>query len=138
MADASLDRADRPASDRALSSDEEDLVSSQNTPSAEPEARTAKNLSSALGKLQLDTPPNSNQAHHGATRTCTPGTDASIFETSMSKPEKKKMELLDLPLDVLKEIVKEVREGFWSSPSPLSIYHNMPGTNELTYALHHR
>ncbi|CEJ61816.1 hypothetical protein PMG11_10333 [Penicillium brasilianum] len=109
MADTSSDWAGRPVSDQALSSDEEDFVSSQSTVSADPESRTQKLLSSALGKLNLDTPQLSNQScDHRATRTFTPDTNASVLHFSMAKSERKKLELLDLPLDVLKEIVKEV------------------------------
>lgn len=109
MADASSDWADRLASDQALSSDEEDFVSSQSTASADPETRNQKYLSSALGNLHLATPlPSSQTSNHNVTRTSTPGARASILDTSKMKPEKKKLELLDLPLDMLREIVKEV------------------------------
>jgi hypothetical protein len=119
MADASSDWAGRPVSDQALSSDEEDFVSSQSTASADPESRTQKLLSSALGKLNLDTPQLSNQScDHRATRTFTPDTSTSVLDASMAKSERKKLELLDLPLDVLKDIVKEVRKAFLSHPSP--------------------
>lgn len=109
MADASADWAGRLASDQALSSDEEDFVSSQSTASADPETRNQKNLSSALGDLHLDnTQHSSHSSNQNRTRTSTPGASASIMGTSKTTPKRKKMELLDLPLDVLKEIVKEV------------------------------
>jgi hypothetical protein len=101
MADASSDWAGRLASDQALSSDEEGFVSSQSTASADPETRNQKHLSSALGNLHLDTLQHSSQSsNRNVTRTSTPGAGAPVM--------KKKLELLDLPLDVLKEIVKEV------------------------------
>lgn len=136
MADASSDWADRPASDQALSSDEEDFVSSQSTASAEPDALTQKHLTPALCKLHLDTPQHQHPAQssdQSAPRTSTPGTGASILATSKSKPERKKMELLDLPLDVLKLIVKEVSNEFSSTPSLSSVYHYTTRTEELTY-----
>jgi hypothetical protein len=109
MADANADWADRLASDQALSSDEEDFVSSQSTASADPETRNQKILSSALGNLHLETSQHSSQTSiQNLNRTSTPGASASIMGTSKMAPEKTKMELLDLPLDMLKEIVKEV------------------------------
>ncbi|KAJ5369878.1 uncharacterized protein N7496_005970 [Penicillium cataractarum] len=109
MAEASSDWADRLVSDQALSSDEEDFVSSQSTASADRESRTQERLSSALGRLHFDTPQLDNPScDHSATRTFTPDAGAPVLDSSMAKPERKKLELLDLPLDVLKDIVKEV------------------------------
>lgn len=118
MADASSDWADRPAPDQALSSDEEDFVSSQSTASADPDTLTQKHLTPAFDKLHLDTPHLQHSNQDNASRSSALDTSASILDTSMSKPEKMKMELLDLPLDVLKLIVKEVCQ---TSSSTLSL-----------------
>ncbi|KAJ5160784.1 uncharacterized protein N7482_007788 [Penicillium canariense] len=109
MADAGPDWANRPASDQALSSDEEDFVSSQSTISLEPDARAKHRLPAALDKLHLDTAQDSSESSgQSTTRASTPGTGPSVLDTSKSNSDKKRMELLDLPLDMLKEIVKEV------------------------------
>ncbi len=108
MADASSDWADRPAPDQALSSDEEDFVSSQSTASADPNSLTQKHLGPAFTKLHLDTPQLQHSSQDNASRTSASAACASILDGPISKSEKLKMELLDLPLDVLKLIVKEV------------------------------
>ncbi|KAJ5585489.1 uncharacterized protein N7459_005289 [Penicillium hispanicum] len=110
MADASSDWADRPGSDLALSSDEEDFVSSQSTASVEHDALSKLHLASALGNLHLDKADSSQNSEQCTTRTqaSTPGTGGSIYTASNEKSERKPLQLLDLPLDILKEIVKEV------------------------------
>lgn len=118
MADASSDWADRPAPDQALSSDEEDFVSSQSTASADPNTLTQKHLTPAFSKLHLDTPQLQHSSQDIASRTSAPVTCASTLDIPVSKSEKLKMELLDLPLDVLKLIVKEVCETSSLTLSP--------------------
>ncbi|KAJ5809492.1 uncharacterized protein N7503_001710 [Penicillium pulvis] len=109
MADTSSDGADRPRSDGALSSDEEDFVSSQSTTSVDPEALVKRHLS-LFPKLTLEA--NScESSDQSATRTSTPGTAASVYTASSFKPTAKSpMQLLELPLDVLKDIIKEVTQ----------------------------
>lgn len=93
-------------------------MSSQSTASADRDSRTQERLSSALGQLHFDTPQLENPScDHSATRTFTANAGAPVLDFSMAKPERKKLELLDLPLDVLKEIVKEVRKAFGSRSS---------------------
>lgn len=118
MADASSDWADRPAPDQALSSDEEDFVSSQSTASADPNTLTQKHLTPAFSKLHLDAPQLQHSSQDNPSRTSASVTCASVLDTSMSMSEKLKMELLDLPLDVLKLIVKEVCQTSSSTLSP--------------------
>lgn len=108
MADASSDRADRPGSDPASSSDEEDFVSSQSTASVDPDTLAQRNLETALDKLHLQQAASSQSSDHGATRTSTPGTGASVQTMGTMGSEKNQLQLLDLPLDVLKCIIKEV------------------------------
>ncbi|KAJ5662694.1 hypothetical protein N7462_011620 [Penicillium macrosclerotiorum] len=93
MADASSEHM--PGSDLALSSDEEDFVSSQSTASMEPDVSSKKNLAVALGKLHLD-PPSSQSCEN------------SQQSAARTFSERKPLRLLELPLDVLKDIVKEV------------------------------
>lgn len=107
MADASAAWTDRPGSDLASSSDE-DFVSSQSTASAEPDAFSQRRLSTALGKLHLQQVASSHGSGQSATRTSTPGTGVSIQTTANTESSRKTMQLLDLPLDVLKDIIKEV------------------------------
>lgn len=107
MADTSSDGADRPRSDGALSSDEEDFVSSQSTTSVDPEALVKRHLS-LFPRLNLEAN-SSESSDQSATRTSTPGTAASVYTASSFKPTAKSpMQLLELPLDVLKDIIKEV------------------------------
>ncbi|KAJ5670056.1 uncharacterized protein N7477_005419 [Penicillium maclennaniae] len=108
MADAGLDWADRPGSNRASSSDE-DFVSSQSTASAETDAITKHHLPTALGHLHLQhTASSPSSDEHNPTQTSTPGTAASMEILSDTEAGTKRMQLLDLPLDVLKDIIKEV------------------------------
>ncbi|KAJ6086143.1 hypothetical protein N7486_010424 [Penicillium sp. IBT 16267x] len=109
MADTSSDGADRPRSDGALSSDEEDFVSSQSTTSVDPEALVKRHLS-LFPRLNLEAN-SSESSDQSATRTSTPGTAASVYTASSFKPAvKNPMQLLELPLDVLKDIIKEVTQ----------------------------
>src|SRR4051812_22870567 len=109
MADAGSDWADRPGSDLASSSDEEGFVSSQSTASAEPDGLAKHHLSTALGKMHLQQAASSRRSDkHNPTRTSTPGTGASMEVISDAEMSRKPMQLLELPLDVLKDIIKEV------------------------------
>ncbi|KAJ5414074.1 hypothetical protein N7509_000701 [Penicillium cosmopolitanum] len=114
MAGACSNWADRPASDRALSSDEEgeeDFVSTHSTASLNPDDRFERNhLSTTLNKVHLhQTASNHSSEESATTRTSTPLTAASMPATeSDQKWRAKSMKLLDLPLDVLKDIVKEI------------------------------
>lgn len=103
MADINSDWVDR--SDMSLSSDEEDFVSSQSTASAEPDPPATNHLSTALSKLHVAEMGSSQSSDPSATYTSTSGTG---YATSSSTQKRKPMNLLDLPLDVLKEIIKEV------------------------------
>lgn len=107
MADNSSDWADR--SDLSLSSDEEDFVSSQSTASAEPDSLASQHLPAALSKLHVAEMGSTQSSDPRATSTSTTSTGVSTYATPIPKEERKKMNLLDLPLDVLKEIIKEVR-----------------------------
>lgn len=105
MADTSSAWAARPTDIADLSSDEDDFVSSQSTTSVEPETLAKQHLSTALGRLHLD---QVDSSHSSATRTSTPRSETSTAMTSNTTPQKEPLQLLDLPLDVLKEIIKEV------------------------------
>lgn len=107
MADNSSDWADR--SDLSLSSDEEDFVSSQSTASAEPDSLADHHLPAALSKLHVAEMGSVQSSDPSATSPSRTSTGASTYATPIFKGERKKMNLLDLPLDVLKEIIKEVR-----------------------------
>lgn len=109
MADAGSDWADRPGSDLGLSSDEEDFVSSHSTTSLVPDPLERHHLSTALSNIHLDQAASNHSSEESATtRTSTPFTAMSIPASTAPKPRTKPMQLLDLPLDILKEIVKEV------------------------------
>ncbi|KAJ5653706.1 hypothetical protein N7490_000709 [Penicillium lividum] len=107
MADTSSDGVDRPRPGETLSSDEEDFVSSQHTPSMDSEGLVKRHLSSFRGlKLEESSEESSDRS---ATRTITPGNAFSIYTASSFKPTAKNpMQLLELPLDILKDIIKEV------------------------------
>ncbi|OQE01164.1 hypothetical protein PENVUL_c044G03334 [Penicillium vulpinum] len=106
MAGASLDWADKPNADLALSSDEEDFVSSPSTASRELEGVAKQNLTLALGKLRLEREDLNQSSEQDATPTTprTEGPNQTPPELEMANP----LQLLDLPLDILKEIIKEV------------------------------
>lgn len=110
MAVASSTRADRPGSDRALSSDEEDFVSSHSTASLDQDDHLETNqLSNALSKVHMDQKSSNNSSEDSTTtRTSTPLTAMSMPAAPADRPKAKSLQLLDLPLDVLKDIVKEV------------------------------
>ncbi|KAJ5815390.1 hypothetical protein N7474_007167 [Penicillium riverlandense] len=103
MADASLAWEERPSDLAGLSSDEEDFVSSQSTASVEPDALAKKHLSTALGRLQLT---QSTSDLYNGTRIFTPGTTET--DSGQTSHVRKPLHLLELPLDVLKDIIKEV------------------------------
>lgn len=102
MAETSSDWADRPASDVSRSSDDEDseeTVAKQQLPSSFKRSNLEANSSESITR----------------TRTSTPGTTASMLSTAnaiTSNQTKKPMQLLELPLDVLKDIIKEVGSVF--------------------------
>lgn len=131
MAGACSNWADRPASDRALSSDEEgeeDFVSTHSTASLDPDDRFERNhLSTTLNKVHLhQTASNHSSEESATTRTSTPLTAASMPATeSDRKWRAKSMKLLDLPLDVLKDIVKEVCESIHFVASPMLLSRNV-------------
>lgn len=103
MADASLAWEERPSNLAGLSSDEEDFVSSQSTASVEPDALAKKHLSTALGRLQLT---QSTSDLSNGTRVFTPGTNGT--DSGQTSDVRQPLHLLELPLDVLKDIIKEV------------------------------
>lgn len=98
MAAATLNGVDKLSSDLGMSSDEEDFVSSQSTASGDIDQSAKQHLSTALEKMQ----------QHNVTWTFPPETRASSDTPPASKMAKKPLELLDLPLDILKDIIKEV------------------------------
>ncbi|KAJ5908869.1 hypothetical protein N7495_001551 [Penicillium taxi] len=103
------DWADQTGFDLASSSDEE-FVSTEPTQieaSMEPDITFRSNLSSALGKLSLQES-SSGSSVRSASRTSTPATRASILTRPSLSIAKTPMQLLDLPLDVLRDIIKEV------------------------------
>lgn len=108
MADASPVWADRPGPDPASSSDEEEFVSSQSTASVNHDALGQGDLENALDKLRLQQVASSRGVEHSATRTSTPGVAASVRSTGTAGSREKPLQLLDLPLDILKCIIKEV------------------------------
>lgn len=108
MADASPARADRPRPDPASSSDEEDFVSSQSTASINFDVLDQGHLTNALDKLHLQQAASGRSSDHSVTRTSTPGTAGSVRSAGTAGPRQKPLQLLDLPLDVLRCIIKEV------------------------------
>jgi hypothetical protein len=110
MAGASLDWAGKPNADLALSSDEEDFVSSPSTASRELEGVAKQNLTLALGKLRLEQEGLNQSSEQDATPT-TPRTEG-LNHTPEPEMAKTPLQLLDLPLDILKEIIKEVTQVF--------------------------
>jgi hypothetical protein len=105
MAGASLDWADKPNADPALSSDEEDFISSPSTASRELEGAAKQDLTLDLGKLHLEQESNrSSEQDATPTTPRTEGPNQTPQELEMANP----LQLLDLPLDILKEIIKEV------------------------------
>lgn len=111
MAGTSLDWADKPNPNLALLSDEEDIVSSPSTASRELEGVAKQNLTLALGKLRLEQEGLNQSSEQDATPTTprTEGPNHTPPEPEMAKPP---LQLLDLPLDILKEIIKEVTQVF--------------------------
>lgn len=103
MADINFDWGDQPDSDPESSSSEEDFVSSQSIASAEPDNRInhlpAAPATSGKPQAEVESPP---------------GTAAAAdMEPTVIQP-RKPTNLLDLPVELLKEIIKEVR---MSSPN---------------------
>ncbi|KAJ6188975.1 hypothetical protein N7519_003883 [Penicillium mononematosum] len=115
MAGASLDWADKPNADLALSSDEEDFVSSPSTASRELEGVAKQNLTLALGKLRLEQEGLNQSSEQDATPT-TPRTEGPNHTPPEPEMAKTPLQLLDLPLDILKEIIKEVTQVFPEIP----------------------
>lgn len=111
MAGASLDWADKPNADLALSSDEEDFVSSPSTASRELEGAAKQNLTLALGKLRLEQEGLNQSFEQDATPT-TPRTEGPNQTPPEPEMANNPLQLLDLPLDILKEIIKEVTPVF--------------------------
>ncbi|KAJ5205670.1 hypothetical protein N7491_003701 [Penicillium cf. griseofulvum] len=105
MAGTSLDWADKPNADLALSSDEEDFISSPSTAPRELEGAAKQNITLDLEKLRLEQEELNRSSEQDATPT-TPRTEGpnQSPELEMANP----LQLLDLPLDILKEIIKEV------------------------------
>lgn len=109
MAGASLDMADKPSADLTMSSDEEGFASSQSTASVELEITAKQNLTMALGKLRLE----QEDLNQASKQEVTPLTPRTVCPGQTPDPEiSKPLQLLDLPLDVLKEIIKEVTKAF--------------------------
>ncbi|OQE43288.1 hypothetical protein PENCOP_c003G07102 [Penicillium coprophilum] len=106
MAGAGLDWADRPNADLALSSDEEDFISSPSNASRELEGVAKQNLTLALGNLRLEQEDLNRSYEQDATPITPHREDPNQppLEVKMTNP----LQLLDLPLDILKEIIKEV------------------------------
>ncbi|KAJ5762103.1 uncharacterized protein N7511_005485 [Penicillium nucicola] len=96
--------ADKPD---MMSSDEEGFVSSESTASMEFESDTKRNLTLALGKLRLEQEDVNRSSCQGATPSTSRPEGRSQTHSDLKMPKKPRL-LLDLPLDVLKEIIKEV------------------------------
>ncbi|KAJ5779090.1 hypothetical protein N7457_006810 [Penicillium paradoxum] len=129
MAGASLDWAGKPNADLVLSSDEEDFVTSQSTASREFEGATRPNLTLALGKLRLEQEDLVQSSKQGATPT-TPRTEGLTQLSRDPKMPHKSLQLLDLPLDVLKEIIKEVTQIY---PADHELIANKLGVQKVTH-----
>ncbi|KAF7717744.1 Uncharacterized protein PECH_007693 [Penicillium ucsense] len=92
-----------------MSSGEEDFVSSQSTPTASPDNFSQSGLSPTMNHLQLDNSGSQASAsYQTAPRLCGSRTHAPQAQTAGGNGRGTKLELLDLPLDVLGEIVKNV------------------------------
>ncbi|CAG7920667.1 unnamed protein product [Penicillium olsonii] len=102
MAGATLDWADKPNADLAMSSDEEDSASSKSTTSMEPESGAKADLTLDLRKLSLK-----QEVANQATEQVSPSTPRPS-QTPLQPEAAQPLQLLGLPLDVLKEIIKEV------------------------------
>jgi hypothetical protein len=110
MAAASLDWVDKPSADLTMSSDEEGFASSQSTASVELEVNAKQNLTLALEKLHLE----QEGLNQASMQEVTPLTSRTVAGPHQTPPEPeipKPLQLLDLPLDVLKEIIKEVTQA---------------------------
>ena len=103
MAGATLDWADKPTADLAMSSDEEDSASSKSTTSMEPESGAKADLTLDLRKLSLK-----QEVANQATEQVSPSTPRPS-QTPLQPEAAPPLQLLGLPLDVLKEIIKEVK-----------------------------
>ncbi|CAG8382721.1 unnamed protein product [Penicillium salamii] len=104
MAGATLDWADKPNADLAMSSDEEESASSQSTAEMELELDSGAktDLALELRKLHLKQE-DANQATEQESQS-TPRPSQTPLQPKAAQP----LQLLELPLDVLKEIIKEV------------------------------
>ena len=88
-------------------------MSSPSTPTASADALTQARLSTAMDQLQLgnrrpQSPPDNQTAPH---KTSSSAEASTAFRTS-ENAKKKPLALLDLPWDILKEIVKEVGSAY--------------------------
>lgn len=101
MADMDADKPD------SMSSDEEGFVSSESTASMELESDAKRNLTFALGKLRLEQEDVNRFSDQGATPSTPPTEGRKQTPPGLKMPKKPRL-LLDMPLDVLKEIIKEV------------------------------
>lgn len=110
MAGASLDWADKPNADLVLS-DEEDIPPSPSVAPRGFEIPAKQNLTLALGKLRLEQK-GLNQSSEQDVSSATPLTEDPNKNVSGFKTPRKALQLLDLPLDVLKEIIKAVMQTF--------------------------
>lgn len=117
MADSRSDWVDQ-GSDLALSSDEDDYLSSQSTTSTAPESTVERETAPALGQLHIEADSRS-KSNPIATQTTmsTTTTTTLVHPAANQRPLGKPLQLLDLPLDVLKDIIKEV-----SFYQPLKFY----------------
>ncbi|CAG8091837.1 unnamed protein product [Penicillium salamii] len=103
MAGATLDWADKPNADLSMSSDEEESASSQSAEmELELDSGAKPDLALELGKLQLKHE-DANQAAEQESP-LTPRPSQTPLQPKAAQP----LQLLELPLDVLKEIIKEV------------------------------
>lgn len=123
MAGATLDWADKPNADLSMSSDEEESASSQSAEmELELDSGAKPDLALELGKLQLKHE-DANQAAEQESP-LTPRPSQTPLQPKAAQP----LQLLELPLDVLKEIIKEVKPGLLS----ISISLSLAATRQLT------
>lgn len=109
MADASSDWATRPFPRPSSSSSEGDHVSSQSADPANSAHLAQRDLASAFDSLHLQQICPSRSFDECAARASSLDIEPSDQHAGAVEPTKEPLQLMDLPLDILKCIIKEVR-----------------------------